>query len=189
MAYTSVLSLPMLWPFNTVPHVIWPPTIKGLCCYFLTNFATVVNHNWNAWYAKYLLCDFPVEILTHRLRTAALDISLCEINPTFAAYFNLCIQPLPFISNWALWKASAEENTASGQGSLKQHMLTWSASWRRPWKHRDAWVLWPVGIPRHNTNHIHFPLCLSWSCVEGEHACARGPRGVTRATGADGHNI
>lgn len=152
------------------------------------NFATVVNHNRNAWYAKYLLCDFPVEILTHRLRTAALDISVWN-KSNICSIFQPVHSTFTFHINWALWKASAEENTASGQGSLKQHMLTWSASWRRPWKHRDAWVLWPVGIPCHNTNHIHFPLCLSWSCVEGEHACARGPGGVTRATGADGHNI
>jgi hypothetical protein len=55
----------------TVPHVeVTPPTIKlfykWFYCSFLTNFATVMNHNMNIWYTT------PEGVSTHRLRTTGL---------------------------------------------------------------------------------------------------------------------
>jgi hypothetical protein len=36
-----------------MPHVVDTLTIKLICYYFITKFATVVGHNVNIWYAGY----------------------------------------------------------------------------------------------------------------------------------------
>ena len=63
-----------LLPFNAVPHVVTPTTIK-LCCLLLhnCNLATVMNHTANIWHAKISIMWTPCGVSTHRLRIAALE--------------------------------------------------------------------------------------------------------------------
>jgi hypothetical protein len=44
-----LLSLPKLWPFNTVPHVVVIPNHKDICCYFIIVILPLL---WivNIWY-------------------------------------------------------------------------------------------------------------------------------------------
>jgi hypothetical protein len=66
----------MLQPFNRVPHVGLIPTVKLFHYYFIIhcycNFATIMNHNINIWYADYLIChpqrgrDLQVENCCHK---------------------------------------------------------------------------------------------------------------------------
>jgi hypothetical protein len=64
------------------PDVKWINGKKLFCCYFITDFASVMNHDVNVWYAGYLTCDSceravwpPTGVTTHRLRSTALDLS------------------------------------------------------------------------------------------------------------------
>jgi hypothetical protein len=62
----------MLWPFNTVLHVIMTPGHKIITLLLQNcNFATVMNQDVNVWNAGHLICN-PYERV-HRLRTPALE--------------------------------------------------------------------------------------------------------------------
>jgi hypothetical protein len=51
-------ALLMLQPFNTGPHVVLTPHHKIISLLLHNwNFATVLNHNVNIWYAENLICD------------------------------------------------------------------------------------------------------------------------------------
>ena len=64
----------MLQPFNTVPHVMVTdnPKIISLLLHNC-NFATVMNHNVNFWYAGNLYVTPMKGLLTYTLRTATID--------------------------------------------------------------------------------------------------------------------
>ena len=58
-----VLSLPMLRPFNAIPHGVVTPNYKiTLLLHHNCSFAAVMNDNGNIWYTK--------GVETHRLRTS-----------------------------------------------------------------------------------------------------------------------
>lgn len=67
--------------FLTVPHVVvTPQTQNYLCCCFITViFATIQNHNVNIcvyWWSSVTLWKghiIPKEVVTHKLRTAAIE--------------------------------------------------------------------------------------------------------------------
>jgi hypothetical protein len=55
----------ILQPFHTIPLVvILPKQYHYFHCYFISNFATVTNHNVSIFVER-----FAKEITTHRLRT------------------------------------------------------------------------------------------------------------------------
>lgn len=62
----------MLWPFNTVLHVVVTPSQK-IVSLLLHNYwsATVISYNVNILHAGYLIC-YPKGVATHRLRTTSL---------------------------------------------------------------------------------------------------------------------
>lgn len=67
------LTILILWPFNTVPHVAVTPIIKLFYYYFINNFGTVINHIANIWYAGYRICDPLPGVMIHSQRAAALE--------------------------------------------------------------------------------------------------------------------
>lgn len=76
---------------DTLLHFLilwWPLNVKWLHCNFIINFATVMNHISNIWYAGYLLCDTPLKwAAIHRLRTSALE----EIQNLLLQYSLFCL--------------------------------------------------------------------------------------------------
>ena len=92
----------MLRPFNTVPQVVvkspCPTTIElSLLLLHNCNFATVMNCNISVGYAGYQVCDHRVRVvktptnglLTHRLRTAALEIPTPTVLDSVVAFLSL----------------------------------------------------------------------------------------------------
>lgn len=68
----------ILWPFNTVPQLVWSPTIKLLCLLLQNcNLATIMNDDGNICVFLILLGHpcvkliSPQRIATHRLRFIA----------------------------------------------------------------------------------------------------------------------
>jgi hypothetical protein len=66
----------MLWPFNTVLHVVVTPSQK-IVSLLLHNYwsATVISYNVNILHAGYLIC-YPKGVATHRLSSTTLNSSI-----------------------------------------------------------------------------------------------------------------
>ena len=70
-------TFPMLWPFNTIPHVVVTPNNKIiLLLLYNCNFASIMNCNVNIWYAGYLVFD------PWRSCSTGWEITLLEHKPT-----------------------------------------------------------------------------------------------------------
>jgi hypothetical protein len=79
----AFLAFLMLWPFNTVPHVVVTPNHDIIWLLLHNcNFSTIMNHNINIWYVGYIIGNSK-GVMTHRLRTAwggsSADATLCKL--------------------------------------------------------------------------------------------------------------
>ena len=84
----------VLWPFNTVPHVVVTPTIKLFSLLLHNcNFATVMNNNANIcvfWWSQVTPVRGSFDLQRgHRLRTAALEY------PTAPSYGGIFLIGVP----------------------------------------------------------------------------------------------
>jgi hypothetical protein len=114
------LTFLMLWPFNTVPHVVVTcPTIQlSLLLLYNCNFATVWNHNLNIWYAgwpyvtlgKGSLDSTGVRPTGWEPLCNTLKASLWDRNCFYCAY--------KAVKDWRRWTVVKETQTGLGRPQL-----------------------------------------------------------------------
>jgi hypothetical protein len=133
----AVLNLP-----NTVPLVVTPnhklfPLLPHNC-----NFAVLMNHNVNIWYAVYLPCNPHERVVTHRLRTTALrhlhriDVSVTVGSECLEATVSLKTESRILHQPWAQPSSSAYQ-------ALRLQIFVTILKWKWTLFYISSWNRYP----------------------------------------------
>jgi hypothetical protein len=128
-----VLTFQMLWPFNTVPHVMVTPKHKVTSLLLHNcNFAAVMSRKVNTWYLGYLIFNSK-GVTTHRLKTTSVELGLYHRHKIYLLILKLLTEALSQHQHPALAWAFIE--LFQGRCDGKDHWMTDSC--KRQFSHRE----------------------------------------------------